>query len=256
MEGFKHKRVIVTGAASGIGKATAEQFIQQGAQVGLIDLHADELSQIKESFSAQVYVETVDVTDSQGLLSAITKLADAMGGLDILHVNAGINGTFTPIEALTIDEWDQTINTNLRSTFLSVKAAVPVMKANGGSIVITSSVNGNRVFSNFGASAYSTSKAGQVAFAKMAALELSRYNIRVNVICPGAISTNIDDRTDVEPAVADIEIPVDYPEGARPLKQETGVPEQVANLVLFLSSEAAGNISGTEVYIDGAESLL
>ncbi|HCE11975.1 MAG TPA: 3-oxoacyl-[acyl-carrier-protein] reductase, partial [Enterococcus sp.] len=192
MEGFKHKRVIVTGAASGIGKATAEQFIQQGAQVGLIDLHADELSQIKESFSAQVYVETVDVTDSQGLLSAITKLADAMGGLDILHVNAGINGTFTPIEALTIDEWDQTINTNLRSTFLSVKAAVPLMKANGGSIVITSSVNGNRVFSNFGASAYSTSKAGQVAFAKMAALELSRYNIRVNVICPGAISTNID----------------------------------------------------------------
>ncbi|OTN76987.1 hypothetical protein A5886_002066 [Enterococcus sp. 8G7_MSG3316] len=256
MQGFKHKRVIITGAASGIGRATAEQFIQQGAQVGLIDLNEEELVEIKQAFGDAAHIEAVDVTDSDGLQSAVTKLASSLGGLDILHVNAGINGTFTPIEELTIDEWDQTINTNLRSTFLTVKAAVPIMKANGGSIVITSSVNGNRIFSNFGASAYSTSKAGQVAFAKMAALELSGYNIRVNVICPGAIATNIDDRTDVEPEVASIEIPVDYPERSRPLRQETGVPEQVANLVLFLSSEAAGNISGTEVYIDGAESLL
>lgn len=256
MEGFKHKRVIVTGAASGIGRATAEQFIQQGAIVGLIDLIEDELAEIQQSFGDDVYVEAVDVTDSEGLQSAISKLAEALGGLDILHVNAGINGTFTPIEELTIEEWDQTINTNLRSTFLTIKAAIPLMKANGGSIVITSSINGNRIFNNFGASAYSTSKAGQVAFAKMAALELSGYNIRVNVICPGAISTNIDERTEVEPEVARIEIPVHYPERSRPLKQETGVPEQVANLVLFLSSEAAANISGTEVYIDGAESLL
>lgn len=256
MQGFKHKRVIITGAASGIGRATAEQFIQQGAQVGLIDLNEEELVEIKQAFGDAAHIEAVDVTDSDRLQSAVTKLASSLGGLDILHVNAGINGTFTPIEELTIDEWDQTINTNLRSTFLTVKAAVPIMKANGGSIVITSSVNGNRIFSNFGASAYSTSKAGQVAFAKMAALELSGYNIRVNVICPGAIATNIDDRTDVEPEVASIEIPVDYPERSRPLRQETGVPEQVANLVLFLSSEAAGNISGTEVYIDGAESLL
>lgn len=256
MEGFKHKHVIVTGAASGIGRATAEQFIQQGAIVGLIDLNEDELAEIQQSFGDDVYVEAVDVTDSEGLQSAISKLAEALGGLDILHVNAGINGTFTPIEELTIEEWDQTINTNLRSTFLTIKAAIPLMKANGGSIVITSSINGNRIFNNFGASAYSTSKAGQVAFAKMAALELSGYNIRVNVICPGAISTNIDERTEVEPEVARIEIPVHYPERSRPLKQETGVPEQVANLVLFLSSEAAANISGTEVYIDGAESLL
>ncbi|WP_430609537.1 SDR family oxidoreductase [Enterococcus sp. DIV0876] len=256
MEGFKHKRVIVTGAASGIGRATAEQFIQQGAIVGLIDLNEEELAEIQQSFRDDVYVEAVDVTDSEGLQSAISTLAEALGGLDILHVNAGINGTFTPIEELTIEEWDQTIDTNLRSTFLTVKAAIPLMKANGGSIVITSSINGNRIFNNFGASAYSTSKAGQVAFAKMAALELSGYNIRVNVICPGAISTNIDDRTEVEPEVARIEIPVHYPERSRPLKQETGVPEQVANLVLFLSSEAAANISGTEVYIDGAESLL
>lgn len=256
MEGFKHKRVIVTGAASGIGRATAEQFIQQGAIVGLIDLNEEELAEIQQSFGDDVYVEAVDVTDSEGLQSAISTLAEALGGLDILHVNAGINGTFTPIEELTIEEWDQTINTNLRSTFLTIKAAIPLMKANGGSIVITSSINGNRIFNNFGASAYSTSKAGQVAFAKMAALELSGYNIRVNVICPGAISTNIDERTEVEPEVARIEIPVHYPERSRPLKQETGVPEQVANLVLFLSSEAAANISGTEVYIDGAESLL
>ncbi|MGM0205825.1 hypothetical protein IGI96_000273 [Enterococcus sp. DIV0421] len=256
MNDFKNKRVIVTGAASGIGKAVAEQFLAQGALVGLIDRNEEELQEFLADYDAQTHYRAVDVTEAEKLQEAMSVLVEELGGLDVLHVNAGINGTWTPIEELTVAEWDQTINTNLHSTFITVKAAIPFMKANGGSIVITSSVNGNRIFSNFGATAYSTSKAGQVAFTKMAALELSGYNIRVNAICPGAIATNIDASTEIEEEVARVEIPVKYPERSRPLKQETGVPEQVANLVLFLSSEAAGNISGTEVYIDGAESLL
>lgn len=256
MNDFKYKRVIVTGAASGIGKAVAEQFLDQGALVGLIDRNEEELQEFLADYDAQTHYRAVDVTEAEKLQEAMSGLVEELGGLDVLHVNAGINGTWTPIEELTVAEWDQTINTNLRSTFITVKAAIPFMKANGGSIVITSSVNGNRIFSNFGATAYSTSKAGQVAFTKMAALELSGYNIRVNAICPGAIATNIDASTEIEEEVARVEIPVKYPERSRPLKHETGVPEQVANLVLFLSSEAAGNISGTEVYIDGAESLL
>lgn len=130
------------------------------------------------------------------------------------------------------------------------------MKENGGSIIITSSINGSRKFHSFGMSAYSSSKAGQVAFAKMAALELARYRIRVNVICPGAIETNIDENTFQSPEVKEIQIPVKYPEGSQPLEHGPGKPEQVADLVLFLASEDSSHITGTEVYIDGAESLL
>ena len=173
MNDFKNKRVIVTGAASGIGKAVAEQFLAQGALVGLIDRNEKELQEFLADYDAQAHYRAVDVTEADKLQEAMSGLVEELGGLDVLHVNAGINGTWTPIEELTVAEWDQTINTNLRSTFITVKAAIPFMKTNGGSIVITSSVNGNRIFSNFGATAYSTSKAGQVAFTKMAALELS-----------------------------------------------------------------------------------
>lgn len=256
MKRFENKRVIVTGAASGIGKAVAQQFLDQGAVVGLLDIDETELKAFVEATEGQSIYRVVDVSKGEELLQAVTALAQELGGVDILHVNAGINGTWTPIEELSLDDWDTTITTNLRSTFVTVKAAIPFLKINGGSIVITSSVNGNRIFKNFGASAYSTSKAGQVAFMKMAALELSGYNIRVNAICPGAISTNIDENTAIEEAVEKIKIPIVFPERERPLRQETGIPEQLANLVLFLSSEDAGNISGTEVYVDGAESLL
>ncbi|MNH36362.1 Cyclopentanol dehydrogenase [compost metagenome] len=105
-------------------------------------------------------------------------------------------------------------------------------------------------------SAYSASKSGQTAFAKMAALELARYKIRVNVICPGAIETNIGENTDRTPQVDKITIPVKYPEGSQPLEHGPGKPEQVADLVLFLASQESSHISGSEIYIDGAETLL
>ena len=161
-----------------------------------------------------------------------------------------------PIEDLTPDEWDNTINTNLKGTFHTVKYAIPLLKKQGGSIVITSSVNGNRVFSNIGMSAYSTSKAGQMAFGKMAALELAKYKIRVNIICPGAINTNIGKNTDKRPELEKVKIPVEFPEGRHPLEDKPGQPEDVAKLVSFLSSDEASHITGTEVFIDGAESLL
>ena len=130
------------------------------------------------------------------------------------------------------------------------------MKENGGSIIITSSINGNRRFAGFGMAAYSTSKAAQIGFMKMAALELARYKIRVNAICPGAIETNIDLSTEKNESVKEIEIPIEYPEGMQPLAKGPGQPEQVANLVSFLASDESSHISGTEIYIDGTESLL
>jgi NAD(P)-dependent dehydrogenase (short-subunit alcohol dehydrogenase family) len=131
------------------------------------------------------------------------------------------------------------------------------MKEKGGSIIITSSINGNRTYKNFGMSAYSTSKIGQMGFGKMAALELAKYHIRVNIICPGAIETHIGENTWPENDKLDkITIPIKYPEGNQPLEHRSGKPEQVADLVLFLASNQSSHITGSEIFIDGAESLL
>jgi NAD(P)-dependent dehydrogenase (short-subunit alcohol dehydrogenase family) len=133
---------------------------------------------------------------------------------------------------------------------------VPHLKKQGGSVIITSSVNGTRIFSNTGATAYSCSKAAQVAFAKMTALELAKDRIRVNVICPGAIESEIDENTEKRD-VEKVKEPVEFPEGKIPLTDgKPGKGEDVAQLVLFLASDASKHISGSEVWIDGAESLL
>ena len=176
--------------------------------------------------------------------------------MDIVFANAGINGVWASLEELEPEEWDKTININLTGTFLTVKYAVPYLKRQGGSVIITSSVNGTRIFSNTGATAYSCTKAAQVAFTKMVALELAQDRIRVNVICPGAIDTNIDENTERRD-LEEITEPVEFPEGKIPLTDgKPGTSQQVAQLVLFLASEASSHITGTEVWIDGGESLL
>jgi NAD(P)-dependent dehydrogenase (short-subunit alcohol dehydrogenase family) len=163
---------------------------------------------------------------------------------------------WAPIEELSYDDWNQTININLTGTFLTIKYAVPYLKVNGGSVIVTSSVNGNRIFSNTGATAYSCTKAGQVALSKMLALELAKHRIRVNVICPGAIKSEIQDNTEHRNIENEKE-PVKFPDGKVPLTRgEPGEAEEVAKLVLFLASNASSHITGTEIYIDGAESLL
>lgn len=198
-----------------------------------------------------------DLKDPVRVKQGIDEIVQAFGRLDIVFANAGINGVITPIEDFSPEDWDNTLATNLKSTFLTVKYAIPYMKTKGGSIIITSSVNGNRKFSGTGMSAYSSSKAGQMAFGKMAALELSTYKIRVNIICPGAIKTNIGENTHPEKSeLKKVQIPVEYPEGSHPLEDKPGNPEQVASLVHFLASDESSHISGTEVYVDGAETLL
>ncbi|MEO3943929.1 SDR family NAD(P)-dependent oxidoreductase [Gorillibacterium sp. CAU 1737] len=256
MEG---KVALVTGGGSGIGRAAAIKLAQHGAKVCIMDLgerRAQEVEDAIRSAGGESFVADVDISDPKRVEGGILEAVSRYGRLDFIFANAGINGTFAPIEELHPDDWDNTISTNLKGTFLTVKYAVPHLKQQGGSIVITSSINGNRTFTLFGASAYSTSKAGQVAFMQMAALELARYKIRVNAICPGAIATNIDQNTTKAPAVKEIEIPINYPEGAQPLEKGPGSAEQVADLVLFLASSESSHITGTTVYIDGAESLL
>ncbi|GAB3340655.1 SDR family NAD(P)-dependent oxidoreductase [Larkinella ripae] len=256
---FTGKVALVTGAGSGIGKAAALLLARHGARLVALGRTRDELEQtvgqIRREGGEAIWL-LADISKPDEMERAFADIQSQLGGLHIVLANAGINGVWAPIEELEPDEWDKTMNINLRGTFLTVKYAIPLLKENGGSVIITASVNGTRIFSNTGATAYSTTKAGQVAFAKMAALELAKHRIRVNVICPGAIKTEIDDSTekrDIESARE----PVEFPEGTIPLTDgKPGTSEQVAELVAFLASDRASHITGTPIWIDGAESLL
>ena len=253
------KVALITGGASGIGRGAAVRFAAEGAAVCLADVQDDEgakaVGEIEQNGGRAVYVHC-DVSQAGDVQAAVEKAVGAFGKLDVVFANAGINGVWTPIEELEPDEWDKTLNTNLRSTYLTVHFAIPHLRAaGGGSIIITSSVNGNRTFSNPGASAYSTSKAGQVAFMKMAALELGRDNIRVNAICPGAIHTHIDERT-YKRDTEKVEVKIEMPEGRPFLNEGQGEPEDTAGVCVFLASSLAHHVTGVEIYVDGGASLL
>ncbi|MEK3734693.1 MULTISPECIES: SDR family oxidoreductase [Paenibacillus] len=260
-ERFHGKTAIITGAGSGIGKAAALKLAAEGANVALFDLLDDRTNETEAEINAirngAARAFDVDTSDPARVEKAVLETVQIFGGVDIVFANAGINGVLAPIEEMELKDWEKTLQVNLNGTFLTVKYCIPHLKQRGaGSIIVTSSVNGTRTFSGFGMGAYSTTKAGQVAFAKMAALELARYKIRVNVICPGAISTNIDQSTKKSEELEEIVIPVEYPEGSQPLKNGPGKPEEVADLVAFLASEESRHITGAQIFIDGAESLL
>lgn len=258
--GMLDKKVaFVTGAASGIGKGTALRFAQEGAAVGLADMQDEEGQKVVAEIEAQggraLYVNT-DVANAASVERAVKETVSRFGRLDIVFANAGINGVWAPIEELQPEEWDKTLDINLKGTYLTVHYAIPHLRAaGGGSIIITSSVNGNRTFSTAGASAYSSSKAGQVAFMKMAALELGRYNIRVNAVCPGAIHTNIDQRTEKRDT-EEVEVKVEFPEGRPFLNEGQGEPIDVADTCLFLAADLSRHVSGVDIYVDGGASLL
>jgi NAD(P)-dependent dehydrogenase (short-subunit alcohol dehydrogenase family) len=253
------KVALITGAGSGIGKAAALLLAREGAKIAVLGRTEEELEQtvnkIHNNGGEAMPVEA-DISQANQMQEGIQKIVNQWGRLDIVFANAGINGVWAPIEELDPEEWNKTININLTGTFFTVKYAVPYLKKQGGSVIITSSVNGTRIFSNTGATAYSCTKAAQVAFAKMVALELAKHRIRVNVICPGAIETSIDENTERQD-LQEAQEPVEYPEGRIPLTDgKPGTSKQVAQLVLFLASEASSHITGTELWIDGGESLL
>ncbi len=250
------KVALVTGATSGIGKAAAELMSKEGARVGLLGHSKEHLHAAAKGIRGDCVLLEADVASPEQMKKAADKLAGEFGTIDLVFANAGINGVWAPLDELEPEEWDRTLDTNLKGTYLAVKYALPYLKERGGAVVITSSVNGTRVFSNTGATAYSCSKAAQVAFAKMVALELAKHRIRVNVVCPGAIKTEIEESTEKRDLDRVIE-PVEYPAGEIPLTNgKPGTAEEVAELVVFLCSDAASHITGTEMWIDGGQSLL
>jgi NAD(P)-dependent dehydrogenase (short-subunit alcohol dehydrogenase family) len=253
------KVALITGAGSGLGKAAALRLAQEGAKVAALGRTESQLNETVEAIrksGGEAIALIADVSQPEPMEAAIRRIGDTWRRLDIVFANAGINGVWAPLEEITPEEWDRTLDINLKGTFLTVKYALPYLKKQGGSVIVTSSVNGTRMFSNTGATAYSCSKAAQVAFTKMVALELAPQGIRVNVICPGAIVSEIRDNTELR-NLRSIRYPIEFPEGQVPLTRgKSGTSEQVADLVLFLASDASSHITGTEMWIDGAQSLL
>jgi NAD(P)-dependent dehydrogenase (short-subunit alcohol dehydrogenase family) len=256
---LENQVAFVTGAASGIGAATARRFAEEGARVALADVQQEEGERICRELEAAghqaIYVDC-DVSKAGAVQHAIAKTVERFGKLDIVFANAGINGVWAPVEELQPDEWEKTLDINLKGTFLTVHFAVPHLKRNGGgSIIITSSVNGTRTYSNPGTSAYSSSKAGQVAFMKIMALELGRHNIRCTAVCPGFIYTNIQQRTE-ERNTDKIGLEVELPKGSPAIDEGAGHPDEVADVCVFLASDLGRHVSGVEIYVDGGASLL
>jgi NAD(P)-dependent dehydrogenase (short-subunit alcohol dehydrogenase family) len=249
----------VTGAASGIGRSAAVRFAKEGAKVAIADTDEGDGTRVCkeiERAGGEAIFARCDVSDSEQVKRAIDRTVKELGRLDVVFANAGINGVWAPLDELRPEEWDRTLAVNLKGTYLTLHHAIPHLKRlGGGSIIITSSVNGTRTFSNAGASAYSTSKAGQVALMKMAALELGRHDIRVNAICPGAIHTNIEESTKKRHTDT-IGIKVVLPEGSPAIDGGQGEPEEVADTCLFLASDLSRHVSGVEIFVDGGASLL
>lgn len=256
---LENKVALVTGGGSGIGEAAAVLFAREGARVAVLGRTAEKLEKTVKRIEAAggegLAVEG-DIASYPDMERVVGEVVERWGRLDVVFANAGINGVWAPIEELKPEEWEKTIAINLTGTFFTIKAAVPQLKKRGGSVIVTSSINGTRMFSNSGASAYSSTKAGQVALTQMLALELARHRIRVNVICPGAIETEIEESTERRD-LEKVKQSVEFPEGDLPLTGgKPGTAEQVARLVLFLASDESDHITGTPVWIDGGQSLL
>jgi NAD(P)-dependent dehydrogenase (short-subunit alcohol dehydrogenase family) len=254
------RTALITGAGSGLGRAAALRLAREGAVIGALDIDAGHLAQLCgeiEAAGGRALALPADVADFAAMRAAVQKLTDATGRLDIIFANAGINGVWAPIDDLQPDEWHKTIAVNLTGIYHALHLGVPHLKAaGGGSIVITSSINGTRTFTTPGASAYSVTKGAGLILAQQLSVELGRHKIRVNAICPGKIATSIGERT-FKRNTEKAQVPVIYPEGDIPLTgTEAGTAEEVAELVLFLASDRARHITGTPVWIDGAQSMM
>jgi NAD(P)-dependent dehydrogenase (short-subunit alcohol dehydrogenase family) len=251
---------LVTGAGSGIGKATALALAGDGLVVGVLGHTQEENEKTAREIrdgGGNAMALTADVSNEGDLRSAIETLIEAHGRLDVVVANAGINGVWAPIDDIKPEEWDKTIAVNLRGTYLTLHLTVPYLKKDGGgSIVVVSSINGTRTFTTPGATAYSATKAAQVAIVQQLALELAKHRIRINAVCPGEIETRIDDSTNLR-GKDETAIPAEWPEGQVPITGGSpGRSEDVAAVIAFLASDQARHVTGIPMWVDGGQGLL
>jgi NAD(P)-dependent dehydrogenase (short-subunit alcohol dehydrogenase family) len=239
------KVAVITGAGSGIGKATAELFHREGANVVAVDLSGQQEDVAKKLGDGALAVHA-DVSKSEDVKAMIDAATSTFGRLDVLYNNAGIDGELHPTGECPEEAWDQVIAVNLKGVFLGFRYGIPAMlKTGGGSIISTASMAAVVAFPNM--SAYCAAKGGVVMLTKTAAAEYAKQGIRANAICPGVIRTAITDHLPSEMIEA--------------IKNVTPVgriadPSEVANLALFLASDEASFVTGTAMLVDGGYTTL
>ena len=250
------KVALITGAGSGFGRATALLFAREGAKIVVVDLNPETGNQtvglIKEDGNEASFVQA-DVSKSPDAERMITFAKDTSGKLDILYNNAGIPMANTPIEFVDEDIWDRTIAVNAKSIFLSAKYAVPIMKEQGGGVIInTSSVSCVRP--RPGLSVYTASKAAATYLTKSLAIELGSKNIRVNSISPVAADTPMLPGFVQERHRQNMDTVREATIATIPLGRLAEV-EDVAKAALYLASDDASMVTGVDLYVDGGRSI-
>ncbi|KAJ4333250.1 hypothetical protein N0V95_009470 [Ascochyta clinopodiicola] len=238
---FQDKVVLITGGGSGIGRATALKLSSLGAKLAICDLNASSLTSVASSLQTQTYTQTVDVGNTDQVNSFIADSVKALGGIDHVFNCAGVNPTSIPLESTTDAYWDKLINTNLRGVFLVTRACLPYLHR-GSTVVNVSSISGIR--GSALQSVYCTTKFGLIGMTKSLALELGPQGIRVNCVAPGYIDTPTNAGI-VKGGEA-----VDRMRAGNALGR-LGVPEEVADVVVFLMGEEARYVNGSVVEVDG-----
>ncbi|MFW6121535.1 MAG: SDR family NAD(P)-dependent oxidoreductase [Petrotogales bacterium] len=245
MERFKDKVVLITGGASGIGKATAEAFIKEDATVIVTDVDEDKGKQLVDELGSESKIEfmKLDVSRPEDNEKVVNNIIDKYGRLDIAFNNAGIGGPMKNIHDYPIKDWEKVISINLMGVFYGMKYQIAQMlkQDSGGAIINNSSILGKVGFEN--ASAYVSAKHGVIGLTKTAAIEYSNKGIRINAVNPAFIKTPmIDDNLDENMQKALVNM---HPVG------RLGKPEEVAKAVLFLASDDSSFITGTGLMVDG-----
>lgn len=248
---FAGKSVVITGAASGIGKATTLLFAREGATVFAADLNLAGAEAVAREGENVVPV-ACDVCDVAQIKALMDHAAGTCGGIDVVFNNAGAGGERAKIDEIDADGWDRTMDLLLRSVAMGIRYAVPHMKGRkGASIVNTSSIAA--VGPGYSPTAYAVAKAGVLHLTKCAATDLAQYGIRVNAVQPGFINTNI--------FTTSMEMPAEMVDQAKAMILQMssqaqpvarpGMPDDIANAVAFLASEAAGFMTGASMIVDG-----
>ncbi|MBB6450865.1 NAD(P)-dependent dehydrogenase (short-subunit alcohol dehydrogenase family) [Geomicrobium halophilum] len=241
---LKGKVAIITGAGSGIGRATALEFAREGASVVVADRNVQTGQETVEKMNklnkTAIFVE-VDVTSYESVEALVSQAVDRFGKLDIMHNNAGINMAPHSVKDTPIEDYHQTVNVNQHGVFYGIQAASNAMKENGGVIINTASIYAYIADRN--RFAYHASKGAVVSMTRAAALDLARHNIRVTGIAPGLIETDIVQEWKKDPEIwAKIE--------KAQMRRKAGKPEDVAKLVTFLASDDASFMNAHIHYID------